>query len=147
MSKNIDNSTRFTGFSELYDGSRPTFDDFPIVLLQKYLKSEIDVIADFGCGTGLSTEVLSKHCRSVIGVEPSEDMLEIAKSKGISNATFLHEYSHSTSIPSDSVDLVICSQSFHWMEPKSTLAEVNRILKKGGIFAIDYDRTPLLGIE
>lgn len=45
-------------------------------------------------------------------------------------------------------DVVICSQSFHWMEPKATLKEINRILKSGGIFAtIDYDWPPISSWE
>ena len=42
------------------------------------------------------------------------------------------------------MDAVVCSQSFHWMEPESTLAEVNRILKPGGVFAtVDCDWPPV----
>ena len=39
-----------------------------------------------------------------------------------------------------SADIVTCSQSFHWMEPEPTLAEIARILRPGGVFAAyDYD--------
>lgn len=47
-------------------------------------------------------------------------------------------------MPDDSADVVFCSQSFHWMNPQDTLSEVNRILKKGGIFAaVDCDWPPV----
>ncbi len=39
--------------------------------------------------------------------------------------------------------IVTCSQSFHWMEPHSTLAEIARILRPGGVFsAYDYQWPP-----
>ncbi len=48
-------------------------------------------------------------------------------------------------LPDECADIVTCSQSFHWMEPKSTLAEVTRILRPGGIFAAyDYQWPPTL---
>jgi hypothetical protein len=31
---------------------------------------------------------------------------------------------------------IICSQSFHWMGPITTLDEINRILKPNGIFQL-----------
>ena len=41
--------------------------------------------------------------------------------------------------------MVTCSQSFHWMEPASTIAEVSRVLRHGGVFAIyDYDWPPII---
>jgi SAM-dependent methyltransferase len=42
-------------------------------------------------------------------------------------------------------DIVTCSQSFHWMEPESTLAEVARVLRPGGVFAAcDHDFVPIM---
>jgi SAM-dependent methyltransferase len=39
---------------------------------------------------------------------------------------------------------IICSQSFHWMGPITTLDEINRILKPNGIFAtVDCDWPPI----
>ncbi len=49
-----------------------------------------------------------------------------------------------TGLDGDSADVVVCSQSFHWMEPVSALQEISRILKPGGVFAaIDYDWPPV----
>ena len=48
-----------------------------------------------------------------------------------------------TGIEAQSVDIVTASQSFHWMNPDTTLPEVARILRPGGVFAaIDCDWPP-----
>src|SRR5262249_48629656 len=40
------------------------------------------------------------------------------------------------------------AQSFHWMEPTATLAEIARILRPGGLFAAyDYDWPPAIQWE
>jgi SAM-dependent methyltransferase len=44
--------------------------------------------------------------------------------------------------------VVTCAQSFHWMEPEATIAEIARILRPGGIFAAyDFDWPPLIDWE
>lgn len=57
---------------------------------------------------------------------------------GDSAISFLAGYSNQLPFATESVDVVTCSQSFHWMEPFSTLQEAARVLKAGGIFAA-YD--------
>jgi SAM-dependent methyltransferase len=49
-------------------------------------------------------------------------------------------FAHETGLADGSVDIAVCSQSFHWMEPRPTLREVARILRPGGVFAaVDCD--------
>ena len=60
-------------------------------------------------------------------------MISIAEKKAGETVRFLSGYGNKTGLASDFADVVLCSQSFHWMEPFSTLTEVNRILKSGGI--------------
>ena len=35
-------------------------------------------------------------------------------------------------LPDESVDAVVCAQSFHWFATPQALAEIQRILKPGG---------------
>lgn len=142
MNLNLEgNKERFVGFSDLYDAARPTPPTALIDMVKQIgqVSSGIRVV-DLGCGTGLSTFVWAKDAEEVIGIEPSEDMLTVAKSKTASypNIHFIQAFSHNLPLEDQSVDIVCCSQSMHWMEPNSTLAEVNRILKKGGQFIV-YD--------
>lgn len=50
--------------------------------------------------------------------------------------TFINGTSYQTGPDANSVDIVVCSQSFHQIEPFETLKEIDRILKPAGIFAV-----------
>lgn len=146
MQKNISskNADRFVGFAKIYEDSRPTMPLFPIQLIKRYLGKYPDTVVDLGCGTGLSTIIWQGNCKKIIGIEPSDDMRDIAAKKCTDAISFLKGYSHETGLGDNSADVVVCSQSFHWMEPDSTLQEVNRILGSGGIFVtIDCDWPPI----
>lgn len=139
---------RFLGFADIYDEGRPHLPGKAIEILKRYLNNEIEVIVDIGCGTGNSTEICTDYADKVIGIEPSEDMLKKAREKENSKLTFLKGYGNNTGLESNIADIVICSQAFHWMEPNSTIKEVSRILKKGGIFAvIDADTFPVIDLR
>lgn len=130
--------SRFEGFSELYDDARPK-PPYRIVEIAKsyYCNNIIGKVVDLGSGTGLSTEIWKKASKEVIGIEPNTDMINKAKMKDPS-IKYIKGTSYETLQEDESVDIVTCSQAFHWMEPKSTINEVTRILKKGGVFII-YD--------
>jgi ubiquinone/menaquinone biosynthesis C-methylase UbiE len=138
------NADRFTGFADTYDRARPAMPMYPVGIIRRYLGEAPGIVVDLGCGTGLSTAIWKNQCQMAIGIEPSEDMLRVAKTKEGGNLTFLRGYSHDTGLADATADAVVCSQSFHWMEPVATLKEVNRILKSGGIFAaVDCDWPPV----
>ncbi|HCD44708.1 MAG TPA: class I SAM-dependent methyltransferase [Lachnoclostridium sp.] len=138
------NKDRFLGFADVYDQVRPGMPEYPIEIITKYLNKKADVVVDLGCGSGLSTIAWKNHCNAVIGIEPSDDMFLAANQKADHTISFKKSFAHETGLSSDCADAVICSQSFHWMDPELTLAEVNRILKTGGVFAaVDYDWPPV----
>lgn len=143
-----DNADRFMGFAKVYDEARPLMPLYPTEVITKYLGRQPQSVVDLGCGTGLSTVVWKGRCKEAVGLEPSDDMLAEALKKQGEGVTFAKAYSHETGLPDGSADAVVCSQSFHWMEPVSTLAEANRILKGGGVFAtVDCDWPPVCGWE
>jgi SAM-dependent methyltransferase len=145
---------RFTGFAALYDRHRPAPPDELAGVLGLLLGAQIgareaarpDLVVDLGCGTGLSARYWAPHAARVIGVDPSRDMLDQAAANTVEpNVTYRLGFGHATGLPGACADLVTCSQSFHWMEPESTLAEVARLLRPGGVFAAyDYDFIPLM---
>jgi SAM-dependent methyltransferase len=140
------NAQRFAGFADLYDQVRPHPPDALAEVLMTYCRRPSPAVADLGSGTGLSTRWAAGWAGSVIGVEPSSDMRARAAGQELPNVQFVSGYAHRTGLPDSSADVVLAVQSFHWMEPSSTLAEVARILRPGGVFAaIDCDWPPTIG--
>ncbi|MCD7796721.1 MAG: methyltransferase domain-containing protein [Clostridiales bacterium] len=141
------NSNRFVGFAQLYENSRPSIPYYACNILPNYLEHKPEQIADLGCGTDLSTMAWIGKYNGIIGVDPNEEMLSIAKQKS-DKISFIKACSDNIPLPDNSTDIVICSQSFHWMNPTDTLTEVNRILKPNGIFAtVDCDWPPVCNLE
>lgn len=138
------NIDRFLGYQDEYDRYRPEAPPLVIELLSNYLGRRPAVVADIGCGTGLSTFLWKDAADSVTGVEPNPDMLSKAQEKlnrlddGAQVLSFVQGYSNQLPFASEGVDIITCSQSFHWMDPASTLQEISRCLRPGGVFAA-YD--------
>lgn len=135
---------RFIGFADVYEKSRPELPKETFEILKLY-KKNIEIIVDIGCGTGLSTKVCEEFANNVIGIDPSEEMLNYAKKKESSKLKFIQSTGEKTTLPDSIADIVICVQAFHWMKKEETLKEVYRILKPNGIFAIiDADYPPII---
>lgn len=142
------NIERFSGFESEYNLYRPQAPEVVVDLLTMYLGQSPAMVVDLGCGTGLSTFIWKDCAKRVIGVEPNDDMrgkagemlakLSHRDARDVTHLSFLKGYSNQIDVASASVDVVTCSQSFHWMEPISTLQEAVRVLRDGGIFAA-YD--------
>lgn len=144
----------WSGEAELYADARPAP---PSILLdictQLIHASHPTLVVDLGSGTGLSTMIWAERAQKVIGIEPNTDM----RTQAIQHTTaipcaervrYQDGLSTQTGLPAHCADIVTCSQSLHWMEPEPTFAEVERILKPGGLFAAyDYDWPPTIHWE
>jgi ubiquinone/menaquinone biosynthesis C-methylase UbiE len=144
------NVLRFTGFADIYDQYRPKPPEIIAdLLLQLAGTDRADHIVDLGCGTGLSTLIWIDRTNSMTGIEPSSDMRVVASqrpewARSVTRAQFVGAEAHQTGLAEQSVDIVTASQSFHWMDPVPTLAEIARVLRPGGVFAAyDCDWPPV----
>jgi ubiquinone/menaquinone biosynthesis C-methylase UbiE len=140
---------RYSDFSSSYDRFRPSPPEELIVSLKKLCKNSMpELVVDLGSGTGLSTRVWAKHAESVIGVEPSMDMLRVAEENtGDENIKYVSGYGHQTKLKSNTADIVTASSSIHWMDPEPSAKEITRILKDGGVFCNYGYRYPLFPEE
>ena len=93
------NADRFIGFADIYENSRPTVPVHSVEIITEYLGRIPDTVVDLGCGTGLSTLVLQDRCGKIIGIDPSDDMLSIAKTKMNDTISFIKAYSDNTGLP------------------------------------------------
>jgi SAM-dependent methyltransferase len=136
---------RFTGFAEIYDQYRPSPPaELGDILTHMIHRPVPGLVVDLGCGTGLSTRFWAERAGMVVGVDPNEEMLAVARSRSLaSNVAYLYGFGHRVALSSGCADIVTCSQSLHWMDPGLTLPEVARLLRSGGVFAV-YDHTGLV---
>jgi ubiquinone/menaquinone biosynthesis C-methylase UbiE len=141
-----DPSEIWTGKASSYDRVRPTPPPALLDLLTQVIQTPHPaLVVDVGSGTGLSTAIWGERAERVIGIEPNADMRKEALRNVEDHPDAAHiEYregvAHQTGLPDGCADIVTAAQSFHWMEPTATLAEIARILRSGGLFAAyDYD--------
>jgi SAM-dependent methyltransferase len=94
--------------------------------------------ADVGAGTGISARLLGDRGVQVVAVEPGEAMRGAAARHP--NVAWVGGRAEATGLQPQTVDLVLCAQSFHWFRQAEALAEFARILKRHGHLAIMWNR-------
>ncbi len=99
------------------------------------------LIADVGCGTGISSQLFLENCNKVIGVEPNAAMRAAAVEllSDFPDFEVVDGTSDATGLPSDSIDIIVAAQAFHWFDAESTRAEFHRILKPGGSIVLIWN--------
>ena len=114
--------------------------------VKKELKDSTDkTLIDYGSGTGLVSLGLTDRVKSVLLIDSSEQMVEVAKAKikqrGISNAEVL--YSDFTKGTSElKADIVLMSLVLlHIPDTQRILQELFNILNDGGkLIIVDFDK-------
>jgi SAM-dependent methyltransferase len=95
----------------------------------------IRTILDLGCGTGRFCEALaSRFGARVVGVDPSEKMLDQARRKRQGNGVH-YERGTAEAIPlvDGAVDMIFMSMSFHhFLDPEQAAWECRRVLRADG---------------
>jgi len=100
---------------------------------------EIAAVIDLGCGTGRFTQALAQTFdASVIGIDPSEKMLEQARAKPAApRVSFANGAGEHISCADASADLIFASMAFHhFSSPDRAAKECRRVLRKGGAVCI-----------
>jgi SAM-dependent methyltransferase len=127
----IDSRARFAASAEHYDQHRPSYPpDLIDWIVATTGLAPRGCVADVGCGTGIATRLFAARGFDTVGVDPSEEMLAVARESG--GARYVRGEAAATTLPSGSVDLVIAAQCFHWFAVAPTLLELRRILRPGG---------------
>ncbi len=106
--------------------------------LVKYLAPQPhERILDFGCGTGKMTAQIAKHGSRVVGLDPSGEMLRVAREKHPS-LTFIQgdALSYSADKP---FNAIFSNDVLHWIpEPQAELQALNRMLVSGGRMVAEF---------
>jgi SAM-dependent methyltransferase len=108
------NRLRAGSFGEdalLYDRARPSYPD---AMIDDLVKDSPRAVLDVGCGTGISTRAFSGRGCNVLGIEPDARMAAIAVEHGLDVEISSFE---SWDPAGRFFDLLVCGQSWHWVDP------------------------------
>ena len=140
----------YTSFAEVYD----TFmDNVPYEEWADYLEDRLKeygirdgLVLELGCGTGSMTELLAEKGYDMIGVDNSEDMLEIAMEKRIESGhdiLYLLQNMQEFELYGTVRAIVSVCDCVNYVTDKNELQEVfclvNNYLDPGGLFIFDMN--------
>ena len=153
--------TDFAGVYDTFMDDTPyqEWADFLAQLIEKYgiskpvrdkeqgiLDSERNLVLDLGCGTGTLTELLYQKGYDMIGVDLSQEMLNIAlekKEKSGSEILYLCQDMRELDLFSTVGTVISVCDSVNYLlendEVEETFGLVNNYLYPGGIFLFDFN--------
>jgi ubiquinone/menaquinone biosynthesis C-methylase UbiE len=97
-------------------------------------------VLDLGAGTGHLSDFIHKKGFEVVGVEPSPEMLKLARDN-FKDITFADGISVKIPYPDNSFDYVVSIEVLRYLNPEDvakTYNEVCRVLKPGGVFHVTH---------
>ncbi|GAA0638012.1 ArsR/SmtB family transcription factor [Brevundimonas lenta] len=101
-------------------------------------------VVDLGTGSGRMLTLLGKKARMSVGLDLSQNMLNIARTNvaraGLDKVELRHGDIFSTRLPQHSADLVLVHQVLHYLaDPASAVAEAARLVAPGGrLLIVDF---------
>jgi ArsR family transcriptional regulator len=101
-------------------------------------------VADLGTGSGRMLTLFGPKAKQAIGLDLSQQMLNIARANvaraGLDRVELRHGDIFATRLPSASSDLVLVHQVLHYLtDPGAAVAEAGRIVAEGGrLLIVDF---------
>jgi SAM-dependent methyltransferase len=129
-----DRETRRLSFGSVagdYDRYRPAP---PPQALDWVVPPGAQAVLDLAAGTGVVTRELVRRAagtQRVIAVEPDERMRAVLAAK-CPEAGVLAGRGEDIPLPDASVDAVVISAAWHWLDPERAVPEITRVLRVGG---------------
>lgn len=133
----MNNQTAYNEWSVTYDTVENKTRDLEAKALREVISGENLDILEIGCGTGKNTEFLQTGAKAVIGADFSEEMLEIAKTKIVSEKVEFRQMDlrENWDFSDESFDLITCSLALEHIENLDfVFAEAKRVLRENGKF-------------
>lgn len=128
----LERGRSFGAIAEDYDRYRP---GPPTEAVAWVLGTDRSTALDLGAGTGGLTSELSTFVPRLLALEPDARMRRVL-ARRIRGAAILGATGEQLPVADHSLDAVLASSSWHWMDPAAAGAEVARVLRPGGVFGL-----------
>jgi ubiquinone/menaquinone biosynthesis C-methylase UbiE len=139
---------------DFFDRIAPSYDSWAGGQHERVAARLVDVAApqkgeqvlDVGTGTGLVAHLVAPRVSpgSVIGIDLSDNMLALARSKKSKNVQFLGMAAERLVFKPETFDLVTMGEALAYVsDPTDALAEAQRVLRTGGRLAVSNQRRSL----
>jgi SAM-dependent methyltransferase len=102
-------------------------------------------VLDLGCGPGQLARAFAPFVAEVIAIDPSRDMLAVARDAtgpAVTNIVWREGSSYDLGPAVGRVRLTVMGRSFHWMDRADTLRRLDALTEPGGAVALFSDRYP-----
>ena len=130
----------FGGVADLYDHARPSYpsalvDD--VVAYAGAAGSDTGRALEVGAGTGKATVLFADRGLSVLAIEPSAEMAEVARRNcaGYENITIEQIEFERWRVARNDFRLVFSGQAWHWIAPEVRYVAARAALEEGGALA------------
>ncbi|MFY2762485.1 class I SAM-dependent methyltransferase [Arenimonas sp. MALMAid1274] len=129
----MDFKDHFSAHAASYAQARPTYPD----ALFDWLAAQCprhELAWDAGCGNGQASLALAHRFHRVHASDPSQAQIDAAPADD--RIHWRVEPAEHCSLPDHSADLVTVAQAYHWFDHARFNAEVQRVLRPGGVVAL-----------
>ena len=123
----------FSKQSSEYAKVRPQYPDELFQFITR-LCEERKLVWDCATGNGQAATSLANYFEKVFATDFSEQQISNAFKK--ENIIYKVESAENSSLENNSVDLITVATATHWFDLEKFYAEVNRVLKPGGVLAL-----------
>jgi len=135
MSDQPDPARSFGSVVDAYDRGRP---GYPAEAAAWLAGPEPQAVLELGAGTGKLTEALVALGHDVHATDPDDAMLARLRQRLPDVPTSVAP-AEELPAPDAAYDVVVAGQAFHWFDHDRALAEIARVLRPGGRFALVWN--------
>ncbi|HEY6934634.1 MAG TPA: class I SAM-dependent methyltransferase [Marmoricola sp.] len=130
-----DHARSFAAVADAYDRARPSY---PAEAVPWLVGNRPASVVELGAGTGKLTALLAAAGHDVLATDPLPEMLAHLERR-VPDVRTAVASAEDIPVPSRSVDVVVCAQSFHWFDHDRALPEIARVLRPGGRLALVWN--------
>ncbi|MGD0699605.1 MAG: class I SAM-dependent methyltransferase [Trebonia sp.] len=130
-----DRDTRGLSFGSVaadYDRYRPPP---PPEAIDWLIPPDATAVLDLAAGTGAVTRLLAGRAERVFAVEPDDRMRAVLAAR-CPQVEALAGRGEEIPLPGASVDAVVISSAWHWLDPDLAVPEIVRVLRPGGTLGV-----------